>query len=126
MTDNLIAFPAPPPKTVWEERQEWTAEQWAKYTAEWTAHMLSRPLRQRCTRNTLGTAAERIIDRDVTASQIDGIIASCAWCQTPRMNHECWHQAAKLLLAHGLDANPLPQQPALFDTTEATDTAAQP
>lgn len=26
-------------------------------------------------------------------------IARCAWCQTIRLNHRCWHEAARMLLS---------------------------
>ena len=81
--------------------------------------MRRRPQRQRCTHNTLGTAAEHILDGDITATQIDAVIADCTWCQIARHNRACWHHAAKLLYEHGLDAAPLPTQPPLFDIGEA-------
>jgi hypothetical protein len=126
MTDNLIPFPTPPPKSLYEQMFDWTPEQWAEWSeeqrrkeAEFQERERRLPLRARCTRNTLGTAAAHILDGDVTATRIDAIIADCAWCQIARYNRECWHHAAKLLFAHGLDTAPLPAQPALFDIGEA-------
>lgn len=55
----------------------------------------------RLTRNTLGTAADKILAGDVTAAQIDEIIAGCHWCN-PCIPNQCWHQAARVLFDHGL------------------------
>jgi len=52
--------------------------------------------------NTLGMAAQKILRGDIDAARLPDIIAACAWCQIPRMNRECWHANAQVLLDHGL------------------------
>ena len=53
---------------------------------------------------TLGTAARRILGGDIDAASLQATIGSCAWCQVQRMNRECWHADAEVLLEHGLRA----------------------
>jgi hypothetical protein len=54
--------------------------------------------------HTLGTAAAKILNGCVTKDTIGQAVARCAWCQEPRMNRECWHADAKILLRYGLAA----------------------
>jgi hypothetical protein len=54
------------------------------------------------TTHTLGTAAHKILTGEIDANRLPGIIARCAWCQKPRSNHECWHEAAQVLFDRGL------------------------
>ena len=75
--------------------------------AAWAEHLRRLPP---YTRNTLGTAAEHILNGDITTAQLDAIIAGCHWCQIRLQGcpSECWHRAAKVLFAHGLNDHPTP------------------
>ena len=58
----------------------------------------------------MGTAADKILSGEVDPDRIDDVIAACVWCQIRRGNRECWHQAARVLLAHGLRPGLQPDQ----------------
>jgi hypothetical protein len=59
----------------------------------------------------MGSAARHILQGDVDAVTLPAAVAACAWCQIPRMNRECWHGYAEILLAQGLRAFPKPLGP---------------
>lgn len=67
----------------------------------------------------LGRAAAKILQGEVDGERIAGLIASCSWCQEPRMNYSCWHSAAVLLLDNGLRARHQPAADLLTLVDEA-------
>jgi hypothetical protein len=70
---------------------------------------------------TMGTAARHILAGAVDAATLPAAMAACRWCIEPRMNRECWHGAAGVLLAQGLralpKAPPPPGPPALWEVS---------
>ena len=70
------------------------------------AGQISSPRRERRpmmgdSRPTYGKACKAVLDGAVTAATIDQQVAGCSWCRRGD-TRQCWHQAARTLLEHGL------------------------